>query len=57
MPSYILAEHGVPEDMRDELETRYRRTLMALKEVKQTRVTYLELAEYEEAIGSRDGVQ
>jgi 5-methylcytosine-specific restriction endonuclease McrA len=27
---------------------------MALKEVKQTRVTYLELAEYEEALGSRE---
>jgi hypothetical protein len=50
----ILAEHGVSEHDRNHQKRATGALLMALKEVKQTRVTYLELAEYEEALGSRE---
>jgi 5-methylcytosine-specific restriction endonuclease McrA len=50
----ILAEHGVSGEVRNHQKRPTGALLMALKEVKQTRVTYLELAEYEEALGSRE---
>jgi len=50
----ILQEHGVSEDLRERQKRPIGALLMALKDVKQTRVTYLELAEYEEALGSRN---
>ncbi len=50
----LLAEHGVPEEARNQYKRPTGALLMALKEVKQTRVTYLELAEYEEALGARE---
>lgn len=54
LASSILQEHGVPEAARERQKRATGALLMALKEVKQTRVTYLELAEYEEAFGSRE---
>lgn len=54
LASAVLAEHGVPDDVR-RLESRpVGALLLALRDVKQTRVTYLELAEYEEALGTRE---
>jgi hypothetical protein len=50
----ILQEHGVSEEGRAQQKRPTGALLMALKEVKQTRVTYLELAEYEEALGPRE---
>jgi hypothetical protein len=52
--SALLEEHGVSEEARNHHKRPTGALLMALKEVKQTRVTYLELAEYEEALGSRE---
>jgi hypothetical protein len=54
LASCVLQEHGVPEETREQQKRSTGALLMALKDVKQTRVTYLELAEYEEAFGSRD---
>jgi hypothetical protein len=50
----ILTEHGVPDRTRGEQKRSLGALLIALREVKQTRVTYLELSEYEAAHGSRD---
>lgn len=50
----ILEEHGVSKDVRKEQERPVGALLMALREVKQTRVTYLELAQYEKALGSQE---
>jgi len=50
----ILEEHGVSEEMRQTHKRAAGALLMALKDVKQTRVTYLELAEHEEALGTRE---
>jgi len=50
----ILQQHGVSEELRREQNRPTGALLMALKEVKQTRVTYLEVAEYEGAHGSRE---
>jgi len=50
----ILKEHGVSEELRERHKRATGALLVALKEVKQTRVTYLELAEYENALGSRE---
>jgi hypothetical protein len=50
----ILEEHGFPEELREKHKRATGALLMALKDVKQTRVTYLELAEHEEALGSRE---
>jgi hypothetical protein len=50
----ILEEHGASEDMRNNYKRALGALLMTLKDVKQTRVTYLELAEHEEALGPRE---
>lgn len=50
----VLEEHGVSEEMRVHQKRSTGALLLALKDVKQTRVTYLELAEYEEGLGSRE---
>ncbi len=50
----ILADHGASEEEQNNRSRSVASLILALKEVKQTRVTYLELAEYEEALGSRD---
>ncbi len=50
----ILIEHGVAEEYRDTQRRPMGALLIALKDVKQTRVTYLELAQYEEALGTRE---
>jgi hypothetical protein len=50
----ILKEHGVAEDEREKQLRAVGALIIALREVKQTRVTYLELSEYEEAHGHRD---
>jgi Protein of unknown function DUF262/Protein of unknown function (DUF1524) len=50
----ILSEHGGSEDERLRHKRAVGALIMALREVKQTRVTYLELAEYEEAHGDRE---
>jgi Protein of unknown function (DUF1524) len=50
----ILSEHGVPDRMRGEQKRALGALIIALRDVKQTRVTYLELAEYEAAHGDRD---
>src|ERR1017187_605923 len=50
----ILKEHGVTETERERQKRPIGALLMALKDVKQTRVTYLELAEHEAALGSRE---
>jgi Protein of unknown function DUF262 len=50
----ILRQHGVSEDMRERQKRPVGALLMALKDVKQTRITYLELAERQEALGSRE---
>ncbi len=54
LASSILQEHGVPDGVRESQKRPIGALLMALKDVKQTRVTYLELAEHEEALGARD---
>ena len=54
LASSILEDHGVLEDVRERQKRPIGALLMALKDVKQTRVTYLELAEYEEALGVRE---
>ncbi len=50
----ILQEHGVSKETAERQKRPTGALLMALKDVKQTRVTYLELAQYERAIGSRE---
>jgi hypothetical protein len=50
----ILSEHGVPDRTRGKQKRALGALLIALREVKQTRVTYLELSEYEAAHGVRD---
>jgi Protein of unknown function DUF262 len=50
----ILTEHGVAEIDRSKQKRALGALIMALREVKQTRVTYLELAQYEEMHGDRD---
>lgn len=50
----ILAEHGVPDGVTEKEKRALGALIMALREVKQTRVTYLELSQYEEAHGNRD---
>ena len=50
----LLEEHGLPED---EILNRKRALgalIIALREVKQTRVTYLELTDYQPAHGTRE---
>jgi hypothetical protein len=54
LASSILREHGVSEELREPQKRPIGALLMALKDVKQTRVTYLELAEHEQALGSRE---
>jgi hypothetical protein len=54
LASSLLQKHGVSEEHREHQARATGALLMALKDVKQTRVTYLELAEYEEALGSRE---
>lgn len=50
----ILSEHGASEEERGKQKRALGALIMALREVKQTRVTYLELSQYEEAHGNRD---
>jgi 5-methylcytosine-specific restriction endonuclease McrA len=50
----ILSEHGVPDRTRGEQKRALGALIIALRDVKQTRVTYLELAEYDAAHGDRD---
>jgi hypothetical protein len=50
----ILSEHGAPAHERNKQKRALGVLIMALREVKQTRVTYLELAEYEQGHGERD---
>jgi len=50
----ILEDHGVSEEERTLWKRPTGMLLIALNGVKQTRVTYLELAEYEEALGPRE---
>ena len=50
----LLNEHGVPPGKHNELRRAIGALVIALREVKQTRVTYLELSEYESAHGDRD---
>jgi hypothetical protein len=50
----MLEEHGFLLEDRNILKRATGALLMVLRDAKQTRVTYLELAEYENAIGSRD---
>ncbi|WP_316170076.1 DUF262 domain-containing protein [Bradyrhizobium sp. SZCCHNRI1058] len=50
----MLEEHGFSLDDRGNFRRATGALLMVLRNVKQTRVTYLELSEYEEALGSRD---
>jgi Protein of unknown function DUF262 len=50
----ILADHGVPEAERGNQRRALGALILALREVKQTRVTYLELAQYEKMHGDRD---
>ena len=50
----ILSEHGVPDEERAQQTRALGALIVTLREVKQTRVTYLELSQYEEAYGSRD---
>ena len=47
----ILEEHGFPSEARNGLKRATGALLVTLRDVEQTRVTYLELAEYEEALG------
>lgn len=50
----VLEQHGVAENLRSQQKRATGALLMALRDVKQTRVTYLEVAEYAEALGSRE---
>jgi hypothetical protein len=50
----ILLEHGVPEGERAKQKRALGALIMVLRDVKQTRVTFLELSQYEEAHGDRD---
>jgi hypothetical protein len=50
----ILSEHGAAEEARDTQKRSMGALLSELRQVKQTRVTYLELAEYEPQLGSRE---
>lgn len=50
----ILQAHGISEDVRERQKRPVGALLMALKSVKETRVTYLELAEHGESLGSRE---
>lgn len=50
----LLQGYGISEGMRDRLARPTGALLLALREVKQTRVTYLELAEYETSLGNRE---
>jgi hypothetical protein len=54
LASSVLQEHGVSEDVIAQQKRPVGALLMALKDVKQTRVTYLELAEHENALGPRE---
>lgn len=54
LASSILEAHGASEALREGQRRPIGALLMALKDVKQTRVTYLEVAEYEEALGPRE---
>jgi hypothetical protein len=54
LASRVLNEHGVSEEARNQHKRPTGALLTALKDVKQTRVTYLELGEYKEALGSRE---
>jgi hypothetical protein len=54
LASSMLDEHGASAENRNNLKRATGALLLALKEVKQTRVTYLELAEYKEALWSRE---
>jgi hypothetical protein len=54
LASTLLTEHHVPEKESSDWKRSTAALLLALKDVKQIRVTYLELAEYEEAAGLRD---
>ena len=50
----ILLTHGFSEEARNNLKQPVAAFILALREVKQTRVMFLELAQYEEALGTRD---
>jgi uncharacterized protein DUF262 len=50
----ILSGHGSPEGEREKHKRALGALIVALREVKQTRVTYLELSQYEEAHGDRE---
>jgi hypothetical protein len=50
----ILSEHGVSAEERETQKRALGVLIIALREVKQTRVTYLELAEYEASHGDRE---
>jgi hypothetical protein len=50
----VLSEHGVAESERVKQKRALGALIIALREVKQTRVTFLELSQYEEAHGDRD---
>ena len=50
----ILSDHGSPGREREKQKRALGALIVALREVKQTRVTYLELSQYEEAHGDRE---
>jgi hypothetical protein len=50
----LLNEHGLNSEARQIYSRPIAALLMALKDVKQTRVTYLALSEYNDALGHRD---
>jgi len=54
LASKILEQHGVSKDIRNEQKRPTGALLLALRDVKQTRVTYLELAGYDELYGTRE---
>jgi hypothetical protein len=54
LASSILQEHSIDKQSLEQYKRPTGALLMALKEVKQTRVTYLELSEYEDALGARE---
>jgi hypothetical protein len=50
----ILSDHGSPQGEREKQRRALGALIVALREVKETRVTYLELSQYEEAHGDRE---
>jgi Protein of unknown function DUF262 len=50
----ILSDHGVAKETQKQQERALGALIIALREVKQTRITYLELSPYDKAHGDRD---